>query len=36
MARLIALEKLVMSGQDKDQLSVSKDMAPSRKEIQVK
>ncbi|KAF6734644.1 Kinesin-like protein KIF22 [Oryzias melastigma] len=34
MARLIALEKLVMSGQDKDQLSVSKDMAPSRKEIQ--
>lgn len=35
MDRLIALEKLMMSCQDKDQLSMLKDMAQSRKEIQV-
>lgn len=36
MDRLIALEKLVMSCQDKDGQSVMKDVAQSRKEIQVK
>lgn len=35
MDRLIALEKLMMSCQDKDQLGMLKDMAQSRKEIQV-
>ncbi|KAM4524430.1 kinesin-like protein KIF22 isoform 1-T2 [Odontesthes bonariensis] len=34
MERLIALEKLMMSCQDKDRLSVLKDVAQSRKEIQ--
>ncbi|XP_041830113.1 kinesin-like protein KIF22 [Melanotaenia boesemani] len=34
MERLIALEKLMMSCQDKDRLSVLKDVAESRKEIQ--
>ncbi|XP_072229351.1 kinesin-like protein KIF22 [Leuresthes tenuis] len=34
MERLIALEKLIMSCQDKDRLSVLKDVAQSRKEIQ--
>lgn len=36
MDRLIALEKLVMNCQNKDRLSVTKDVAQSRKEIQVK
>lgn len=35
MDRLIALEKLMMSCQDKDGLSMLKDVAQSRKEIQV-
>ncbi|KAM7370829.1 hypothetical protein PAMP_010345 [Pampus punctatissimus] len=34
MDRLIALEKLMMSCQDKDRLNVLKDVAQSRKEIQ--
>ncbi|XP_070707550.1 kinesin-like protein KIF22 [Pempheris klunzingeri] len=34
MDRLIALEKLMMSCQDKDKLSMLKDVAQSRKEIQ--
>ncbi|KAM9816760.1 kinesin-like protein KIF22 [Neosynchiropus ocellatus] len=34
MDRLIALEKLMMSCQDKDRLSMLKDVAQSRKEIQ--
>lgn len=34
MDRLIALEKLMMSCQDRDKLSVLKDVAQSRKEIQ--
>lgn len=36
MDRLIALEKLMMSCQDKDRLGVLKDVAQSRKEIQVR
>lgn len=35
MDRLIALEKLMMSCQDKDRLGMLKDVAQSRKEIQV-
>lgn len=35
MDRLIALEKLMMSCQDKDRLAMLKDVAQSRKEIQV-
>lgn len=36
MDRLIALEKLMMSHQDKARLSMQKEVAESRKEIQVK
>lgn len=35
MDRLIVLEKLMMSCQDKDRLGMLKDVAQSRKEIQV-
>lgn len=35
MDRLIALEKLMMSCKDKDGLGMLKDVAQSRKEIQV-
>lgn len=35
MDRLIALEKLMMSCQEKDRLGMLKDVAQSRKEIQV-
>lgn len=36
MDRLLALEKLMMNCQDKDRLGMLKDVAQSRKEIQVK
>lgn len=35
MDRLIVLEKLMMSCRDKDRLGMLKDVAQSRKEIQV-